>query len=339
MNPNRENLTNIFLSRSPWENAKRTPIAGDASSRRYERLTCCTNGTSILMDAPSEDGEDIKPFIKICEYFQKIGLSVPKIYYSDIPNGFLILEDFGKDLFSKMLIENPSNELEFYINATDNLIHLYHAAPLKGLSVYNSTDMANKSLLALDWYLEYGLAEPPNCSLKTELYKLLKASLMDVMDTPLIMVHRDFHAENLIWLNYKQDSQRVGILDFQDTMLGHPAYDLASLLNDIRRDVSPEIKRKCLDHYLLNTNLNTEAFEYGFSVCSAQRNLRILGVFTRLSVRDDKMHYLTFIPNVWRKLIEDLRHPALGDLSSLIRDSFPEPNTDIIQRIKKSHVS
>ena len=251
----------------------------------------------------------------------------------------LILEDFGENLFSKMLINKPTYELEFYINATDNLIRLYHSTPLKGLDVYNNTDMVNKSLLALEWYLEYGLSESLNVTLKTKFYNLLNASLIKVMNTPLIMVHRDFHAENLIWLNHRKGHQRVGILDFQDTMLGHPAYDLASLLNDIRREVSPEIKRKCLEHYLLNTKLNIEDFEHGFSVCSAQRNLRILGVFTRLSVRDHKKDYLTFIPGIWRKLIEDLRHPSLEDLSSLIRDFFPEPNNDVIQRIKNSHVS
>lgn len=339
MNPSRAKLTSIFLSRSLWKNAKRTHIQGDASRRRYERLTCCMNGTSILMDAPPEDGEDVKPFVKVCKYFQKIGLSVPKIYDSDISNGFLILEDFGENLFSKMLINKPTYELEFYINATDNLIRLYHSTPLKGLDVYNNTDMVNKSLLALEWYLEYGLAESLNVTLKTKFYNLLNVSLIKVMNTPLIMVHRDFHAENLIWLNHRKGHQRVGILDFQDTMLGHPAYDLASLLNDIRREVSPEIKRKCLEHYLLNTKLNVEDFEHGFSVCSAQRNLRILGVFTRLSVRDHKKDYLTFIPGIWRKLIEDLRHPSLEDLSSLIRDFFPEPNNDVIQRIKNSHVS
>lgn len=339
MNSSRTKLTSIFLSQSSWKNAKRTSIQGDASRRQYERLTCSMKGTSILMDAPPEHGEDVKPFVKVCKYFQKIGLSVPKIYESDISNGFLILEDFGENLFSKMLINKPNNELEFYINATDNLIRLYHSTPLKGLDVYNCSDMVNKSLLALDWYLEYGLTEPPNVTLKTEFYKLLNASLINIMSTPHIMVHRDFHAENLIWLNHRKGYQRVGILDFQDTMLGHPAYDLASLLNDIRREVNPEIKRKCLEHYLLNTKLNVEDFEHGFSVCSAQRNLRILGVFTRLSVRDNKKGYLTFIPRIWRKLIEDLQHPALGDLNSLIRDFFPEPNNDVIQRIKNSHVS
>ena len=339
MKPEREALINNFLSESFWKDARKTNIASDASRRSYFRLTLGKGRTSIFMDAPPEFGEDVTKFLKVRDYLDAKGLSVPKVYDKDTKNGFLILEDFGDNLFTKFLLNSPHSEPHCYINATKNLVKLYHSGADKDADIYDSSAMRNATLLSLDWYVKYGMDTVKCSEFQNSLKLLMDDALSKIINEPMIMVHRDFHAENLIWLNERNGFKRVGILDFQDMMLGHPAYDLASLLNDIRRNVKNKVRQECLNYYTQNTGLNKDTFFRAFCICSAQRNLRVLGVFTRLSVRDKKKNYLNFLPAIWENLLRDLKHPALKDLETFVKSSFNAPDHTVITRIRDSHAS
>lgn len=334
----RKKLIDTFLNKTVWKNAKRVKFASDASQRNYYRLHSTKASNTILMDAPPEFGENVHKFIKASQFLERIGLSVPKIYNRDIRNGFLILEDFGDDIFTDFLLKSSQDEINFYMSATDNLITLYHAEVDSKAKHYDDCEMLSTSLLSIDWYLKYG-SNILTGDLRNQFKVLMREVLSKIMTKPMIMVHRDFHAENLIWLKNRNGKQRVGILDFQDMMPGHPAYDLASLLNDVRRVVNEDVRQKCYDHYVKNTGVDKDAFYYAFCICSAQRNLRILGVFTRLAVRDDKKHYLTFLPQVWKNLLQDLSHPDLIDLRLFIQNIFIAPNKTVLAKIRDSNAN
>ena len=154
-----------------------------------------------------------------------------------------------------------------------------------------------------------------------------------VRETP-VMILRDYHAENLLWLPARQGPARAGQLDFQDAMLGHPAYDLVSLLQDARRDVSSDVAEAMVRHYCHQTNSNHSDFTTAYHLLGAQRNLRILGVFARLSLMAGKPHYIDLIPRVWAHLMHDLAHPALAPVAALIRADLPEPTPALLQRLK-----
>lgn len=336
MKSDRKKLIDTFLEKTFWKDAQRVKFASDASKRNYYRLHSTKASDRILMDAPPEFGENVAKFIKANQFLERIGLSVPKIYNRDIRNGFLILEDFGDNVFTDFLLKSSQDETSFYMSATDNLITLYHAEIDCEAEHYDHCEMLNTSLLSIDWYLKYG-SNILTSELRNQFRVLMGEVLSKIMTRPMIMVHRDFHAENLIWLKNRDGKQRVGILDFQDMMLGHPAYDLASLLNDVRRVVNEDVRQKCFDHYVKNTGVDKDAFYYAFCICSAQRNLRILGVFTRLAVRDAKKHYLTFLPRVWKNLLQDLSHPDLIDLRLFIQNIFIAPNKTILANIRDSN--
>lgn len=324
-----------FLTLAGWGNAVRKPLAGDASNRRYERLDHPELGRAVLMDAPPEKGEDTRPFIKIATHLRGIGLSAPQIFARDTQNGFLILEDLGDDLFAKVLIQDITLEGPLYLAATDALHHAQNAPVPAGLTPYGPEEMAQTAMLAPDWYLHH--TAPIPADLRQTFFETVHTLLTAHLTGPHVLVQRDYHAENLLWLPNRDAPANVGLLDFQDAMLGHPAYDLASLLKDARRDVDPEVQRACITRFQKLTNADHDAFAGAYAICSAQRNLRILGVFTRLCVRDNKRHYPDMLPRVWRNLMSDLDHPALSELRDLVMRHFPRPDAKIIARIKAAH--
>lgn len=327
---------NAFLTLSGWGDATRAPLAGDASNRRYERLAHPDLGRAVLMDAPPETGEDTRPFIKIATHLLATGLSAPQIYARDTDRGFLIIEDLGDDLFAKVLDPSRNKELELYLAATDALFQAQQATPPAGLTKYGPEQMSQTAMLAIDWYMKF--AEPDAAHIGPEFGSLLSDLLTTHLTEPDVLVQRDYHAENLMWLPERAAPANVGLLDFQDAMLGHPAYDLASLLKDARRDVDPNVQQAAIDRFLNLTGIDADGFAKAYATCSAQRNLRILGVFTRLCVRDNKRHYPNLMPRVWNNLMSDLEHPALSQLREMVQQHFPEPNARIIADIKAAHV-
>lgn len=327
----RERMTGTFIAATAWAGAERAPLAGDASNRRYERLSL-HGKTAVLMDAPRDKGEDITPFIQIARFLTHLGLSAPTLLAEDTENGFLLLEDLGDDLFARVILRDPSKERMLYEAATDALVHLHKAAPPVDLPAYDPAIMLDMAALAWRWYLGGALAKDAAAEQR------FRASFGPILHhyaaDKSVLIQRDYHAENLIWLPDRDGPARVGLLDFQDAMAGHPAYDLVSVLQDARRDVPPAIEAAMIDRYANATGQDNTAFRAAYAVLGAQRNLRILGVFGRLCLMNGKAHYVDLIPRVWDLLLRDLDHPALSPVASLITDALPAPTPAILKRLK-----
>jgi aminoglycoside/choline kinase family phosphotransferase len=326
----------LFLTLSGWGQARRSTLAGDASNRRYDRLIHPELGRAVLMDAPPEKGEDIRPFITIATHLRSAGLSAPQVLARDEAHGFLILEDLGDDLFARVLTQDLSHEAQLYDAAIDALIVAQnHAAP-KGLAQYGADEMAQTAMLAPDWYLAQ--TQPVSDAQRGAFHDMVHGLLDHHLTAPFVLVQRDYHAENLLWLPERDGVARVGLLDFQDAMRGPAAYDVASLLKDARRDVSPAIQEAALTRYITRSGVAEDAFRASYALCSAQRNLRIIGVFARLCIRDSKPQYPDLMPRVWANLQSDLAHPALADLKAWVDAHMPPPTPAIIAQIKAAHV-
>ncbi len=323
-------LARAFLDRTEWADAEVTPLAGDASNRRYDRLRDHASGeTAVLMDAPPARGEDIGPFVTIATYLTQLGLSAPHIFVQDRENGFLLIEDLGDALFARVIPDAPDLEQKLYETATDVLIELHRHAPPSGLPVYTPDIMADMASLVFDWYCP--ALTGPDPAARAANHAAFRAALPRNHD---VLIQRDYHAENLLWLPQRDGVARVGLLDFQDAMCGHRAYDLVSLLQDARRDVPAEIETAMIARYVAATAQDRAEFDAAYHLLGAQRNLRILGVFARLCLRDGKAHYVDLIPRVWGYLQTDLAHPALAKIASILRPALPEPGPDALNMLK-----
>ncbi|MEI4485428.1 phosphotransferase [Frigidibacter sp. MR17.14] len=319
-----------LIAAAGWGAATRRRLAGDASNRKYDRLT--EGGRSaVLMDADPAKGEDVRPFLAIARALTERGLSAPAILAADEAAGFLLLEDLGDDLFARVLANEPDREVELYTAATDVLSALHAAPPVAGLKPYDGAVMGRMAALAVEWYRRAVTGEVSDPAGFAALVEGLKAELAP--GEP-VMILRDFHAENLLWLPERAGVARVGLLDFQDAMAGNRAYDLVSMLKDARRDVSPHAEERMVMHYITANGLDEALFRAEYAFCGAQRNLRILGVFARLSMHYGKPQYVDFIPRVWALLMRDLAHPALAPLAEAVAGLLPAPSPAGLQRIR-----
>ena len=324
----RDTLIQTFIEGTAWKGATVAALAGDASNRRYLRLTHPEGGSAVLMDAPREKGEDTAPFIRIAEFLTAQGLSAPRILARDEAQGFLLLEDLGDDLFARVIPRDPSLEYSLYSAATDLLVQLHAAPPPEGLAAYDPPLMADLAALPFDWYAK---AEP---GLRRDFAQAMQSALEGLRGASDVLIQRDYHAENLLWLPGRKGAARVGLLDFQDAMLGHRAYDLVSLLQDARRDVPATIEEAMIDRYTDQSALDPAQFRADYNRLGAQRNLRIVGVFARLCIRDGKAHYVDLIPRVWGHLMRNLEDPALSDVATLVTQGLPAPDADFLKRLK-----
>ena len=332
MTDDRAALAGAFVAKSGWGDATRIVIAGDASNRSYQRLTRADGSTAVLMDAPPQKGEDTRPFIQVTELLRAQGLSAPALLASDIKNGFLLIEDLGDDLFARVMERDPALERPLYEAAVDVLLDL-HRAPLPDLPAYDSKAMTPLAALAYDWYLP-GATGVADQEAKSR-FEASCATALAVLDPHLTaLVQRDYHAENLLWLPDRSGSARVGLLDYQDAMRGHPAYDLVSILQDARRDVSPRIERDMIARYTAGSGLNSDEFAAAYALLGMQRNMRILGVFARLSLCHGKPHYVDLIPRVWEHVMRNLQHPALAKVAPIVTADLPAPTPIILQTLK-----
>ncbi len=334
MIPNRTVLAEALIAGTPWAGAHRAPLAGDASNRRYERLTMPDGRSAILMDAPPEKGEDVSAFVRIAQYLRSVGLNAPEIYAEDTEFGFLLLEDFGDNLFARVLEHEPALEKPLYEAATDVLAHL-HSAPTLSLDSYDPAMMTEFAALAFTKYAQGVLGTHD-----TEARERFEIRFSDILHRETggtrVVVQRDYHAENLIWLPGRDGLQRVGLLDFQSAMLGHPAYDLMSLLQDVRRAVRVGTEMQMIDRYIQATDADDHDFRTAYKVLGAQRNLRILGGFARLATDYGKPHYIDLIPAAWAHLMRNLEHPALVNVADILRMSLPAPTPENLQRLRSA---
>lgn len=322
-----------FLKAAGWNDALRAMLAGDASNRRYLRLIRPSNSErAVLMDAPPAKGEDVTPFVEVATYLTKQGFSAPRILAQDAEAGFLLLEDLGDALFARVVAEHTEIENSLYSAATDLLAELHRHEPLAGLDAYEPALAADLAALAQDWYVT-AATNTIDDQARNNLFQVAKTALEAHAPDCSVLVQRDYHSENLLWLPDRDGLARVGLLDFQDAMLGHRAYDLVSLLQDARRDVPPDIEAAMIARYIDATGEDTQDFALAYATLGAQRNLRILGVFARLCIRDGKAHYIDLIPRVWALLQRNLTHPALADLRAACAH-FPEPDETLLKKLK-----
>ncbi|CUH38821.1 putative phosphotransferase related to Ser/Thr protein kinases [Jannaschia seosinensis] len=309
-----------FLRAAGWQDAERIALAGDASLRRYIRLRRDTApGRAIVMDAPPTTGEDVRPFLRIGDWLSARGFSTPTVFARDPERGLLLLEDLGDDLLARHSAAHPQDEPELYAAAAETLAALHHEAP-PDLPRYPD-QMAALAATVVDWYA------PDARDRRDDIAAAMQSAIDAVLTGPEIFVHRDYHAENLLWLPRRDGPARIGILDFQDAMTGPAEYDLASLIDDPRRPVSDAARDAAIGAYCAATGVAAEPLRARLAVCSVQRSLRIIGrVFTRLALHSGRTSYLRFIPPTWTALQRELRHPALTDLRDLLDGLLPEPD-------------
>ena len=318
-----------FLVGAGWDGADRRFLAGDASDRSYDRLTR-PGETAVLMDAPPGKGDDPAVFLQIAAHLSQLGLSAPRCLAQDLTQGFLLLEDLGDDIYARLVAQDPQLEAPLYTAAADVLAHLQrHPAPAN-LPNLTAQGWAEAACFALDWY---GFAITGTRPDPTAFRQTLADLLMAHADGPRVLILRDFHAENLLWLPDRAGMARVGLLDFQLAQMGQPGYDLVSLLQDARRDVSRETEVATLRHFIRTTGADQPAFEVAYAVLGAQRALRILGVFARLCLVAGKPGYISLIPRVWHQLQRNLAEPALAPLATICARVLPEPTPEALAKI------
>jgi len=300
-------------------------LAGDASFRRYYRLANAGRG-AVLMDAPPPM-EDIGPFIAVAEMLRDLGLSAPEIYSEDRARGFLLIEDFGDDSYTRLLARG-ADERVLYALAIDTLAALHRAVAERGRPAqppYDEIRLLDEAALLADWYAPDVLgAALPEQARDDYLARWRDILPLAALPTPTLVL-RDYHVDNLMLLPGRSGVRACGLLDFQDAVSGPASYDLVSLLEDARRDVPKNLRETMTQRYLASfPEIDRAAFARSAAILAAQRNCKIIGIFTRLWRRDGKPAYLAHIPRVWRLLEDDLaREKALRPIADWLDRHLP----------------
>lgn len=307
-----------FLDSNGWRGARIVPLAGDASFRRYFRVLG-DGRQAVLMDAPPPR-EDPRPFIAVDQWLCSHGFGAPAILASDLDQGLVLLEDFGDERLREHLDAAPQAEAELYRRAVDLLIDLHRLPAAQGLRAYDHAIYQREAGLVPQWFC-------PAAALAVDLPGYVAAwdAVLPIVtqdSMPIVTVLRDYHAENIMLIEQHPRTRGLGLLDFQDALAGHPAYDLVSLLQDARRDVSPAVEQAMLAHYQANAPVSPD-FGAVYAVLGAQRNAKIIGIFTRLWKRDGKPRYLRYLPRMWALLDRDLAHPALAPVADWFAANVP----------------
>ncbi len=310
---NRSAVVSAFLAEAGWVNARREPLAGDASFRRYVRLR--RNGeTAMLMDAPPPE-EDVRPFVAGAARLRELDLSAPQVFRADSEHGLLLLEDFGDDTFTRLL-ERGESEEELYLLAADALIALQHRPDAAdGCPAFGQDRFLAGAELFLDWYLPAAGREAPD---RESFRAAMRQVLAPALAGPETLMLRDYHVDNLIRLDGRIGTAACGLLDFQDAARGPAAYDLASLIEDARRDVDESVRAAVLARYRAAFPDAVE-LDRDIAVLGAQRHIRVLGTFMRLARRDGKPGYMRHLPRLRRMLERNLAHPSLEPLAAWFR--------------------
>ncbi|MEX2630812.1 MAG: phosphotransferase [Tistlia sp.] len=320
----REALLRRFLEGAGWGAAERRVLAADASFRRYDRLVGAA-GRAVLMDAPPEH-EKPASFVRLAELLGRLGLSAPRILAADLERGFVLLEDLGDDTFTHALAAGRE-EAPLYRLAVDTLVALQRAWSAElgaGIPPYDQAAFLAEAELLTGWYLPAASGREPDRDTLESYREAWRAVLPTVERLPRTLVLRDYHVDNLMVLEGRQGVAACGLLDFQDALIGPPAYDLVSLLRDARRDVDQALAADLLAHFrAARPELDGAALEAAYWVLGAQRSSKIIGIFTRLSRRDGKARYLEHLPRLWRWLEEELRHPELAPVAAWFERHLP----------------
>lgn len=331
----RDALLADFIAAAGWSEAQRAALAGDASTRRYERLSLPQGDSAILMDwakgpdgPPIYDGqpysrvahlaEAMPAFCHMVDWLRQNGLAAPALLARDEAAGFALLQDFGD---RHIAADADIDRAVFYREAVETLLHLHARPAAPHIAVYDGTVQATEASLFLDWYLPWRHVHP-DAEARAKFMAFWQATGEALAADDTVTVLRDYHSVNLLWRGAAQARFRIGLIDVQDALQGHAAYDLASLLCDARVDVEPSHHDAGLAHYC-DTRFGTDkkardAFEAAYAICAVQRNLKIAGIFIRLAQRDKKPGYLRHMPRILSYLKTHLQHPALRDMAAWV---------------------
>ncbi|HYA72975.1 MAG TPA: tRNA (adenosine(37)-N6)-threonylcarbamoyltransferase complex ATPase subunit type 1 TsaE [Roseiarcus sp.] len=330
-----------LLRRAGWAEARRVHLQGDASARAYERLIAGDGQTAILMISPpraqgpilrygksyaaiAKLAPDIRAFLAMAEGLRALGYSSPRVFAHSVADGLALIEDFG----SETIVDARGPHAARYAEATALLADLHERAPpgeltvdgeTYALPIYDAEAMLVEVELALDWYAPAIARTNPPSGARMQFLGLWREALAPILAQPTTWTLRDYHSPNLHWLENRAGLQRLGLIDFQDAVLGPPAYDLVSLLQDARVDVPDDLELRLLALYArrrasADAAFDAKAFTASYAVMGAQRATKILGIFARLDKRDGKPHYLQHLPRVERRLAKNLAHPLLQPL-------------------------
>ncbi len=344
-----------FLAATEWADATAMPLAGDASTRRYLRLEKAGRTAIFMVAPPSAEaapcppnasveerqrlgynatarlaGPNLHAFIGVSNALCASGFSAPAIYAANPTQGLALIEDLGDNLFARIVGE--IDEKEIYSAAINVLLALRATPPTPPSSSdyqmldYDNAVLTSEAALLMDWYWPLKNGSDASDEIKSEYLEIVSA-LAATLSPPQTMVLRDFHAENLLWLPERDGIKRVGLIDFQDGLIGHAAYDLVSLLEDARRDISPDLASAMMYLYCLRAQkageFDRRAFLHDYAVLAAQRNAKILGIFARLAKRDGKPRYLDLLPRVEAHFKRDLKRPGLEKLNQFFKQHMP----------------
>lgn len=305
---------------APYAGWAVTPVAGDASTRRYARLTGPDGLGAILMDSSMEPMASRESFRNLAAHLKANGLAAPLVLWADETLGLMVIEDLGPMQFAEWLMLRPQDTRLLYEAAVDVIAKVQSCPAPSGLVALNPTRAAGMIAPLFEWYAPD--VDPAQAAAITGRLQDALTSFAPVADT---LALRDFHAENLIWRADRAGTDRVGIVDFQDAVLAPPEYDLVSLLRDARRDVPADVQSEMMARFAGLTGRDLTTVTAASAVLGVQRNLRILGIFARLARRDGKNRYLGLIPRVWGHVLRDLEHPGLAALRTLILRAIPDP--------------
>lgn len=350
----RDEARQEFLKAAGWEKAAAAPLAGDASTRSYQRLNLNGRPAVLMIAPPGAEapacppkadegtrralgynamarlaGPNLNAFTSLSKALRAGGLSAPEIYAANPAAGFALLEDLGDDLFARVV--DKVDEETLYRTAIEALVRLHEsrAEPLRdgayAMLDYDALALEAEAVLLMEWYWPLKKGAAASDDQLTE-YLSLWRDLFQSLSAPHVYVLRDFHAENLLWLPGREGAARAGIIDFQDALFGHAAYDLVSLLEDARRDVDPALAEKMIAYYesFGGAQFDRQGFQRDYAILAAQRNAKILGIFARLAKRDHKPRYLDLLPRVEAHFRRDLARPEVAPLRAFFAKHLPE---------------
>jgi aminoglycoside/choline kinase family phosphotransferase len=313
-----------FLAAHGFAAAARARLPGDASFRRYERLSGGPRPALLMVCPPGK--ESVAPFVRVAGHLRSLGLSAPEVIADDDAAGLALVEDLGEDTFTRLLAAGE-DEAALYALAVDALAELHRAPPPPWAPAWDAGAMAaaaEATLLAWWWPASFGM--PPDQNVVGSFHGAVAAMLAPFSGDRPVLALRDFHVDNLLRLEGRRGAAGCGLLDFQDAGAGHPAYDLASLLEDARRDVPPALRAAMRARYRAAAGVRDAArFDAAFAAHAALRHARVAALWTRLERRDGKRHYLAHAPRTWALLEASLAHPACAPLAAWFDAHVPRP--------------
>ena len=316
---NRFNKLLLYLEKQKISTKNLVAIKSDASFRKYYRL----ENNILAMDAAPEKGESVSKFSEIARILHSFNLSAPKIIDVNNKEGFILLEDFGDKVFSKHM--NKENKKNLYKKAIDVLIDIkikshQNKSSLSKLKTYNFEELYRESILFIEWFIEQKLGMQISNKKRDEFYQILQQAFLNIKSQNDTLVLRDYHVDNLILKDHKEPLKQVGLIDFQDALLGSSFYDLASLLEDVRMPLNENEKEELIKYYIKMTNENYDMVLREINFFSLQRNLKILGIFNRLSIRDGKVRYLEYLPATFNFIKSNLKSSLFLDMKKWIEE-------------------